>query len=58
MPSNIGVSARADIRYFSKGDAHNSIAGGNLRPGMDTQQQIIYYQVNYLLIILLGDLPR
>lgn len=38
---------------FSKGDAQLTGLGDNLRPGTDAQRQIIYYQVNYQLNVLL-----
>jgi hypothetical protein len=37
---------------FSEGDAQQTGLGGNLRPIADVWHQIIYYQVNYLLIML------
>ena len=39
---------------FSKGDAENRIVGGGNRHTADDWEQILYYQVNYLIIVLLG----
>jgi hypothetical protein len=43
---------------FSKEDTEKCMVGSRERREADDWKQILYYQVNYLIIVLLGDKSR